>query len=237
MALPCAWRAGYARLAAPPRGMVRDRRGRRVCRGSEGACLGYRRNPHTGRAGALCVAGGFVNANAIGGAVATGEPRRDNWRTPSSIIEAMIAKFGPRLWDASATGPSQWATGEGNTGDALVNQWPSDRLVFSNPPFSRMGEWASRIVRHSYPTLTLCPLRPSSAWWRLLVSVSCVRHYPARGSERWGSVGVRSVEVEQTNGAVLLILFDRRVAYLPPPGVNASSPAFDSCLILRGSAS
>ena len=170
-----------------------------------------------------------MNAAAIGGAKARKDPRRDCWRTPAAF-SALVQNHLLCAWDASGRGPEEWAHGFGwgNVGDAITNTWPIDRVVFVNAPFSLMGEWAARIVRHAGPVVVLCPLRPSSAWFDLLIGTPAHLAFPP-----WGvpPTGWRHMP---TGRGVELILLRKRVAYDPPPGGKKSSPSFDSCLVLRG---
>lgn len=171
-----------------------------------------------------------MNADAIGGATARKDPRRDCWRTPAAF-SSLVRNHLLCTWDASGRGPDEWAHGfaAGNTGDALANPWPDDQVVFVNAPFSLMAEWALRIVLHAGPVAVLCPLRPSSSWFDLLIGTPCRRAFPIWTTPK----GWRPVP---TTAGVELLFLRKRVAYEPPPGIKKSSPSFDSCLILRGGA-
>ena len=60
----------------------------------------------------------------------------DLWMTPPHIIEALTRKYGalfdpcPRDWDGSF--------------DGLEIDWPHDQVVFVNPPYSNIAEWAEK---------------------------------------------------------------------------------------------
>ncbi len=175
-----------------------------------------------------------MNNLALGGAAATQEPQRNNWRTPPAVIEWMREHFDIE-WDASATCPDEWAAGlhNGHVGfDALTSEWPTDRVVFVNPPFGEMDEWVDKILAHGGPVATLCPLRVASAWWRRLAYMPSMRGWPSYRALLSWPAGDFTAVVQVAHG-VRLALLPRRVAYIPPAGVKASSPAFDSCIIYR----
>lgn len=168
------------------------------------------------------------------GVKASRDGARDNWRTPKWLMDVLHQEFG-MLWDASAYGPSEWAYGceDGNTEpDALEAEWPNPhRRVFCNPPFSQMAKWVERIVQHPYTTVTVCKLAPSVGWFKELTSLK---------SNLWGSGSGWTLTEKgrinrlQLRDGVWLWLLPVRVAYEPPDGIAASSPRFDSCVIVRG---
>jgi hypothetical protein len=165
------------------------------------------------------------------GAKATKDARRDNWRTPQWLMDVLHREF-PMLWDATAHGPDEWAHGceDGNTApNGRVAEWPTHRPVFCNPPFSEMREWSRRIASHPGQTVTVCKLAPSVAWWRTIVG-KC-------GGPTTRTRWIRSqrgdiVEADLAN-SVSLWLLPVRVAYEPPEGIKATSPSFDSCVLVR----
>ena len=171
--------------------------------------------------------------NSKEGALRSGDPRRDNWRTPKWLMDVLHAEF-PMLWDATGHGPDEWAHGceDGNTAsDALAAEWPTHRQVFCNTPFSRMKAWAPRIAAHHGPTVTVCKLTPGTKWWQTLASRD--GNYASGYGVGWLDTPMGRILRCPLLNDVALWLLPVRVAYEPPPGIAASSPSFDSCVVVR----
>lgn len=176
------------------------------------------------------------NGGHWGGARATGDVRRDCWRTPRWLLDIVREMIGAD-WDASGHGPDEWAEGfvDGNVGDALINPWPAARCVFVNPPFSVATEWVARIVAHEGGSVLLCKLTPSTGWWRRATEGVPGAVFDSDARPVVLGSGRESVRLLPYAPGVLLGLFPYRVQYVPPDGIKASSVNFDSCLIIRGS--
>lgn len=132
---------------------------------------------------------------------------RDCWRTPPVIVEAALELAGVTRHDTLdvACTSTDCATERGlyydHGHDALAAPWPR-RPAWCNPPYSRIGPWAQRWHEHALayglPGLLLLPLGSvTSGYWR-----------------RW---------IDPAPGLAVHVT-DRRVAFLPPPGIKASTP-------------
>jgi hypothetical protein len=169
------------------------------------------------------------------GATRSRDPSRDNWRTPKWLMDVLHAEF-PMLWDATARSESEWAHGctDGNEyADALSAglRWPSDRPVFCNPPFSQMKTWAPAIAAHPGPTVTVCKLAPSTEWLKALIGDTNRTDVPHQTQLIPCDKGM--IFSADLLCGVSLWLLPCRVAYEPPLGVKATSPSFDSCVVVR----
>lgn len=80
----------------------------------------------------------------------------DDWGTPAWILDLI---FDNRPYYDPCP------LGKANGG--LVAEWPTDRPVFINPPFSNPEPWVERASAHSGPVIMLLPADPSTAWWQL----------------------------------------------------------------------
>ena len=167
------------------------------------------------------------------GAKSSKDSSRDNWRTPKWLMDVLHAEF-PMLWDATGRGPDEWAHGceDGSTApDALAAEWPTHRQVFCNPPFSQMKEWAPRIASHPGTIVTVCKLAPSAAWFKTLIGDTNRTDVPHQTQLIPCDKGM--IFSADLLCGVSLWLLPCRVAYEPPPGIKASAPSFDSCVVVR----
>ena len=137
----------------------------------------------------------------------TRTPDRDHWRTPPELFARLdrIFRFGVDL----AASPDNALCEEYLTeaDDALANEWYKwDRWLWLNPPLSRLPEFMRKVDEQACNGAAVVALVPAhrceQAWW----------HEHVLGQARW------------------LVYPRGRVAYLPPPGVEVSSPAFPSVL-------
>ena len=49
--------------------------------------------------------------------------------------------------------------------DGLTSDWPTDRPVYINPPFSNPLPWCRRAAQHPGPVTMLVPVDPTTRWW------------------------------------------------------------------------
>ena len=132
---------------------------------------------------------------------------RDCWRTPRDLFEEIHREFRFDV-DAAADAanhllPRWWGPG-GEVEDSLSVQTTTDRL-WINPPFSEIGQWAQWLVGLNPNAVMLVPgNRTGRHWWQ-----DFVIDYAA--------------EVRCLPG---------RVQYVPAPGIEKSSCAFDSVLVV-----
>jgi hypothetical protein len=78
---------------------------------------------------------------------------RDGWATPKWLLEVMFPRggyFDPCPLDGS---------------HGLEIDWPQDRVVFINPPFSDPLPWVRRAVEHRGEVVLLLPIDPTTKWW------------------------------------------------------------------------
>jgi hypothetical protein len=131
---------------------------------------------------------------------------RDCWRTPRAIVDSALALAGltrEETLDVACTS-TDCATERGlhydHGHDSLATPWPL-LPVWCNPPYSRIGPWAERWHEHAQTGqrgLLLIPLGSvTSGYWR-----------------EW---------IDTAPGLAVHVM-DRRVAFDPPPGIDASTP-------------
>ena len=135
------------------------------------------------------------------------DPDRDSWRTPAELA-AVLGTFD--LDPCSTAGDHVRARARcrrADGGDGLAVPLRAGLRVFINPPYSRgsVAQWAARYVRADLDVTWLVRLAPGAAWWETLANAS---------RELWTC--------------------RRRVRFEPPPGVMASSPAIETCLVMTG---
>jgi phage N-6-adenine-methyltransferase len=137
-------------------------------------------------------------------------PLRDTWATPQWLVDRLRARWGFDL-DAAATRRSRIIDGSGewigpdhpdvDRRDALTAEWCHMWAAFVNPPFSKscggLSRWVEAFIRESKraPVVAVLPDTPSCKWFR----------------RAWDT-------------AAEVTLFDGRVAFDPPVGVQSSSP-------------
>lgn len=77
---------------------------------------------------------------------------RDLWRTPTRIYSYARATFGDFDFDAACTygnalAPPLWTHGsEFTEGDSLSAPWPDGKLIWCNPPYSRIKPWVKAAI-------------------------------------------------------------------------------------------
>ncbi len=76
----------------------------------------------------------------------------DDWETPKWLLD--IA-FPNGFFDPC---PLRGTGG-------LEREWPTDRPVFINPPYSNPRPWVARAYLHGGPVALLLPISPESEWW------------------------------------------------------------------------
>ena len=82
----------------------------------------------------------------------------DDWETPKWLLE--IVFNGREFYDPC---PLFGKHGE----DGLKSEWPTDKPVFINPPYSRPAPWVNRAVAHLGEVHLLLPMDPTAEWWEL----------------------------------------------------------------------
>lgn len=88
----------------------------------------------------------------------------DFWQTPPAIIARVIAMAGGEFHDPCP------ATCTELTPDGLATDWPTDKLCYVNPPYSRvaLARWAERIAvqaRRGCEIVALLPSSTGAQWW------------------------------------------------------------------------
>jgi len=137
---------------------------------------------------------------------------RDAWRTPRALFAALDAEFHFVI-DLAADKENHLCQQYRSAGDdALSCDWPIKGWCWLNPPFSRIPEFAAacsaKWARGSSIVMLVPANRCEQGWWHEhVLGVASEIRYPTF-----------------------------RVAFVPPPGVKASSPAFPCCLVVYGAA-
>lgn len=129
---------------------------------------------------------------------------RDAWRTPRWLFDLLDADYRFAI-DLAADDSNHLCDRYLTTReDSLAVEWPRKDWCWLNPPFSRLAEFAAKAAASGSCVLMLCPSgKTEQVWWH-----------------------------ESVIGKAEAILYPRqRIAYTPPPGALASSPAFASCLV------
>lgn len=122
----------------------------------------------------------------------------DNWRTPAWLFKALDTEF---LFDVD---------GAADESNKLCPIFVSDinhcdfitygSRVFCNPPYSNIAPFVNRSLTQTGLWVFALPVRTRSDWFELLVN-------SGRAELRW---------------------FRKRIAFDPPPGVEASSPRMNT---------
>jgi hypothetical protein len=82
----------------------------------------------------------------------------DNWLTPPWLLELL---FGDNdYYDPNPGNP------EGLRGFDGMGAWPTDRVVFLNPPYSDPAPWLSKASKHRGPIVCLVKSDHSTEWWQ-----------------------------------------------------------------------
>ncbi len=154
------------------------------------------------------------------------EPR-DNWRTPDDLYQSLDAEFGFTI-DAAANEHNHkcavwYGPGSEYCTDTLdvMRLWPpfvremARANIWLNPPFTLLAEfteWANCAAVYGHTVVMVMPAHKTGMpWWHRWVRCDCVTQC---------GIGER-------HKADLRFLLGR-TAYVPPPGIPASSPAFSS---------
>ena len=100
----------------------------------------------------------------------------DLWMTPPQIINRVYEEYadGPKsaMFDPC---PENW---DGEV-DGLAIDWPLNRLVFVNPPYSEMAAWSAKIAEQAARGVTialLIPVRTDTRYFHdhLLPNLHCI---------------------------------------------------------------
>ena len=87
------------------------------------------------------------------------ETRIDHWSTPHWLLD-LIFPDG-RFYDPCPLFGSLDTHEDGG----LDADWPTDRPVFINPPYSDPVPWIRKAVKHPGPVVLLLRADPSTSWW------------------------------------------------------------------------
>lgn len=79
----------------------------------------------------------------------------DDWETPPWLLQLVFD--GREYFDPCPL------FGKGG----LDIEWPTDKPVFVNPPYSKPKPWVDRAVSHKGEVHLLLPLDPTTEWWEL----------------------------------------------------------------------
>lgn len=122
--------------------------------------------------------------------------RNQRWQTPEWFLD-LVREIGPIAFDPATapdnpTGAARFLT---EYDHGLIHTWPTDGLVYCNPPYGRhlSGDvdpskliiktdkdtgidwiegfgtgWAAKMAQHDGEATYLVPARPETEWWRTL---------------------------------------------------------------------
>lgn len=82
----------------------------------------------------------------------------DDWATPPWLIELLVD--GRPYFDPCPVNPEGLRENDGR------GKWPTDRVVFLNPPYSDPGPWVRKARDHPGPVILLLKADPSTVWWQ-----------------------------------------------------------------------
>lgn len=105
----------------------------------------------------------------------TGKSGRGDWRTPKRIVATLSEAFGPFGFDAAADAHNRI---DGVTGyftikeDGLSQPWPTDTVVWCNPPWSQCGKWVDKAIdeytKRGVQSVLLLPSSTATVWFNKL---------------------------------------------------------------------
>lgn len=99
---------------------------------------------------------------------------KDDWQTPDVVLE-MVRRLGPIILDpaTSPDNPTNAAHFLTEKDNGLSRPWNYGGLIFVNPPYSQMKQWAWKIATEATigadPLVALVPARTDTAWWATLM--------------------------------------------------------------------
>jgi len=124
--------------------------------------------------------------------------QNDNWRTPAWLFKALDTEF---LFDVDGAADESNKLCPCFVRDIRNNDgFTNGARVFCNPPYSNIDPFVRRALAGSDLWVFILPARTRAAWFEALI------HSP-RTEVRW---------------------LRKRIAFDPPPGVEASSPRMDT---------
>lgn len=144
------------------------------------------------------------------------EDPRNSWETPQDLFDDINERFGPFTVDVAASHSNHrcqnYFTDQASV-NGLTSNWNTsvrglEPCAWCNPPFGDIEPWARK------------------AWEQCGLGVNTVMLLPAN---RTGSPWFHRWVVDKAREVVFL---RGRVQYVPPPGVESSSCAFDSMLVV-----
>lgn len=141
-----------------------------------------------------------------------GEDPRDCWATPPELAKNLIEEFGC-TWDAACDNDNCVFPGlvVPPQWDGITSLKTYERPAWCNPPYSDIQPWVSAACLRAGDmfavTVMLLPVRTGRRWFLSAVEAPALREL----SFFWG-----------------------RIEFLPPPGVEPSSPRFDNMLLVFG---
>jgi len=137
---------------------------------------------------------------------------RDEWETPDSIFEPLNTHY-KFVCDLAASSDNakcvQYITKEK---DALTIDWPAYGWSWCNPPFGHVAEFTEKAAQQQKGKRGKSVL--------LIPSNRC--------EQEW---------FVDAAGATLIVMIRKRVNYVPPEGIDASSAGFGSMLLVYGGSS
>ena len=140
----------------------------------------------------------------------TGESVQDTWETPKKIFAQLNHEFGFTLDATASHANALWEPYITAEDDALLQDW-SGHVVFCNPPYSRLKEFAEKAYGESLKGATVVMLVPAR-------TCSIAYHeYFAKGEVRFirGRLKFLMHGKEQTSAPFpsMIVIFD--VAIMP----------------------
>lgn len=132
-------------------------------------------------------------------------PERQAWKTPQLLWEGLHEEFGFTKDVAAKEEDAKTSNFIGKDDDALRVGWGHGEICWCNPPYRNVRPWLKKAtleLANRNDTVFIVKAAVGSRWFHELVMLQ---------AEWW--------------------FFSGRVYFEPPPGVTASSPAFDAMLV------
>lgn len=98
----------------------------------------------------------------------------DNWMTPQNLLDEIAKEFGD-FYDPCPPNPTQ---------DGLAFDWPTNKPVFVNPPYSQIARWSEKCreqFERGCTIILLIPARTDTRYFHdFIVDIAEVRFIKGR---------------------------------------------------------
>lgn len=99
----------------------------------------------------------------------------DQWRTPKWCFKMLQARYGVFELDAAASRENALCANYfDEESNGLIQEWPKDKRIFCNPPWSNISPWVEKALKEgSNVTLLLPANRTDQKWFHRLIYSPC----------------------------------------------------------------